>query len=221
MRALISAAILGATMLLGSTATVQAADEDTLRAGKRVYMTKTCLACHGRNGAKAIMSYPNLAGQNEKYLIEQLQLIQSGERTGSVDEATGHPFVQGMADIMHLLSEDDIKNVSVWLSEQPPAAPEVLDPAPSEDELKAGADAYKRLGCRSCHGKEGEKASNKAYPVIAGLDRDYLIRQMVDMRGKVRTGGKVKLMYGVIKRADDEQIAAIATWLSQIDRSGK
>jgi cytochrome c553 len=44
---------------------------------------------------------------------------------------------------------------------------------------------------------------------------------MVDMRGKVRTGGKVKLMYGVIKRADDEQIAAIATWLSQIDRSGK
>jgi len=221
MRALISAAILGATMLLGSTATVQAADEDTLRAGKRVYMTKTCLACHGRNGAKAIMSYPNLAGQNEKYLIEQLQLIQSGERTGSVDEATGHPFVQGMADIMHLLSEDDIKNVSVWLSEQTPAAPEVLDPAPSEDELKAGADAYKRLGCRSCHGKEGEKASNKAYPVIAGLDRDYLIRQMVDMRGKVRTGGKVKLMYGVIKRADDEQIAAIATWLSQIDRSGK
>lgn len=217
MRALISAIILGVAGMAGTTAS--AADEDTLRAGKRVYMTKTCLACHGRNGAKPIMSYPALAGQNEKYLIEQLELIKSGERTGSVDEATGHPYVQGMADIMHLLSEDDIKNVSAWLAEQTPAAPEVLDPAPSEDELAAGAKAYKRLGCRSCHGKEGEKASNKAYPIIAGLDRDYLIRQMIDMRDKVRTGGKVKLMYGVIKRADDEDIAAIATWLSQYDRT--
>ena len=217
MRALISAIILGVAGVAGSTAS--AADEDTMRAGKRVYMTKTCLACHGRNGAKPIMSYPALAGQNEKYLIEQLELIKSGERLGSVDPATGHPYVQGMADIMHLLSEDDIKNVSAWLTEQTPAAPEVLDPAPTEDELAAGAKAYKRLGCRSCHGKEGEKASNKAYPIIAGLDRDYLIRQMTDMREKVRTGGKVKLMYGVIKRADDEDIAAIATWLSQYDRT--
>ena len=217
MRALISAIILGAAGMAGSTAF--AADEDTMRAGKRVYMTKTCLACHGRNGAKPIMSYPALAGQNEKYLIEQLELIKSGERTGSVDPATGHPYIQGMADIMHLLSEEDIKNVSAWLTEQTPAAPEVLDPAPTEDELADGAKAYKRLGCRSCHGKEGEKATNKAYPIIAGLDRDYLIRQMTDMREKVRTGGKVKLMYGVIKRADDEDIAAIATWLSQYDRT--
>ena len=217
MRALISAIILGVAGVAGTTAS--ATDEDTLRAGKRVYMTKSCLACHGRGGAKPIQTYPAIAGQNEKYLIEQLELIKSGERTGSVDPATGHPFVQGMADIMHLIDEDDIKNVSAWLAEQPPAAPEVLDPAPTEDELAAGAKAYKRLGCRSCHGKEGEKATNKAYPIIAGLDRDYLIRQMTDMREKVRTGGKVKLMYGVIKRADDDDIAAIATWLSQYDRT--
>lgn len=214
MRAILTALILGAATFIAMP--VQA---DEIKDGKRVYMTKTCLACHGRNGARAIMTFPVLAGQNEKYLLEQLTDIKSGERLGSVDPDTGHAYVQGMADIMHLLSEDDLKNVVAYLSEQKPAKPEVLDPAPTEDELKLGAKTYKKLGCRSCHGKEGEKASNKAYPIIAGLDRDYLIRQMTELRDKVRTNGKSKLMFGVIKRADDEDITAMATWLSQIDRN--
>lgn len=216
MRSLLCAFIVSAAAVTGTTA-FAASDEE--KAGKRVYMTKTCLACHGRNGAKAIMSYPVLAGQNEKYLVEQLEIIKSGERVGSTDPATGHPYVQGMADIMHLLNEDDIKNVSKYLAAQTPAEPEVLDPAPSDDVLEAGKKAYKKLGCKSCHGKEGEKASNKAYPIIAGLDRDYLARQMYDMREKTRVGGKAKLMYGVIKRAKDDQIEAMATWLSQVDRT--
>lgn len=214
MRAILTALILGA-----ATVTAMPVQADEIKDGKRVYMTKTCMACHGRNGARAIMTFPVLAGQNEKYLLAQLKDIKSGERLGSVDPDTGHAYVQGMADIMHLLSDDDLKNVVAYLSEQKPARPEVLDPAPTEDELKVGAKVYKKLGCRSCHGKEGEKATNKAYPIIAGLDRSYLVRQMTELRDKVRTNGKSKLMFGVIKRADDEDIAAMATWLSQIDRN--
>lgn len=218
MRALLSALILG---IAGTVAAPALAGDDALKAGKRVFMTKTCLACHGRNGAKPIMSYPALAGQNEKYLISQLEIIKEGGRVGTIDEATGHPYIKGMADIMHLLSKDDIKNVAKFLAAQAPAAPEVLDPAPDEATLDAGAKAYKKLGCKSCHGKDGTKASNKAYPIIAALDRDYLIRQMTEMREKVRTTGKAKLMFGVIKRASDDDIAAIATWLSQNERPSK
>lgn len=214
MRAILTALILGVASIIAMPA-----QADEIKDGKRVYMTKTCLACHGRNGARAIMSFPVLAGQNEKYLLAQLKAIKSGERMGGADPDTGHAYVQGMADIMHLLSEDDMKNVVAYLAIQPPAPIEVLDPAPTEDELAAGAKIYKKLGCRSCHGKEGEKTSNKIYPIIAGLDRTYLVRQMTEMRDKVRTGGKVKLMFGVIKRADDDDIAAMATWLSQIDRN--
>ena len=214
MRVILSALILGSMAMMAVPANADAA-----RDGKRVYMTKTCLACHGRNGARPVLSYPALAGQNEAYLIAQLEAIKSGERTGSVDETTGHLFIQGMADIMHLIDEDDIKNVAAYLADLPPAKPEVLDPAPTEDELAAGAKLYKRLGCRSCHGKEGERGTKPIYPIIAGLDRDYLIRQMVNIRDKVRTSGKARLMFGVIKRADDDDIAAMATWLSQIDHS--
>ena len=30
--------------------------------GKQLYLTRTCVACHGKNGAKAIQNYPHLAG---------------------------------------------------------------------------------------------------------------------------------------------------------------
>jgi len=216
MRSALTALILGTAVLSAAPAF-----SDAIADGKRVYMTKTCMACHGRNGAKPISTYPALAGQNEKYLLTQLEVIKSGDRTGTVDPETGHTFVQGMADIMHLLSDEDLKNVVAYLAEQPPAKPEVLDPAPTEDELAAGAKIYKKLGCRSCHGKEGDKPSNKAYPFIAGMDREYLIRAMTEIRDKTRTTGKSKMMFGTIKRADDDQIAAIATWLSQIDRNAE
>lgn len=218
MRALLSAVILG---MAGTLAAPAFAGDDALKAGKRVYMTKTCLACHGRNGAKPIMSYPALAGQNEKYLVSQLEIIQEGGRVGTPDPATGHPYITGMANIMHLLTEDDIKNVAKYLAAQPAAAPEVLEPAADEALLETGAKRYKKLGCKACHGKDGTKATNKAYPIIAALDRDYLVRQMTEMRDKVRTSGKSKLMFGVIKRADDADIQAIATWLSQVERPSK
>ncbi|WP_457645277.1 c-type cytochrome [Profundibacter sp.] len=216
MRSVLTALILGSAFLSAAPAF-----SDAVKDGHRVFMTKSCMACHGRNGAKPIATYPALAGQNAKYLLTQLKAIKSGDRTGTVDPETGHTYVQGMADIMHLLSDDDMKNVVAYLAEQDPAKPEILDPAPTEDELAAGAKLYKKLGCRSCHGKEGSKPSNKAYPFVAGLDRDYLVRAMTEIRDKVRTSGKSKMMFGTIKRADDDQIAAIATWLSQIDRNAE
>ena len=212
---------LAALIGLAAAAGAEAADEAQLKAGKGVYMTKTCLACHGRGGAQPVLSYPMLAGQSADYIIDQMEAIRDGERIGTVDETTGHPFVQGMVDIMHLVTEDDIENVAVWLSEQPAAAPKPLDPAPDPDLLAAGEKAFKQLGCRSCHGDDGSKPTNKKYPFISGMNPEYATRAMTEIRDKVRTSGQSKLMWGTIKKADDEEIEAIATWLATIDRSGK
>ncbi|SMH47245.1 cytochrome c [Maritimibacter sp. HL-12] len=211
---------LAALMALAASAATAASDEE-LRAGKGVYMTKTCLACHGREGAKPVLSYPMLAGQNEAYLIEQMEVIRDGERVGTTDPATGHPYVTGMVDIMHLLSEDDINNVSAWLASLPAAPPKPLDPAPSAELLEAGEKAYRQLGCRSCHGPDGSRPSNKRYPFISGMNPEYAARAMTEIRDKVRTSGQSKLMFGTIRKADDEEILAMATWLATIDRSEK
>lgn len=217
---LLKTTALAGLMALAALASANAASEEELKAGKRVYMTKTCLACHGRGGAKPVLSYPMLAGQSEDYIVDQMEAIRDGERVGSVDESTGHPFVQGMVDIMHLVTEEDIKHVAAWLADQPAAPPKPLDPASDPALLEAGEKAYKQLGCRSCHGPDGSKPTNKRYPFISGMNPEYAIRAMTEIRDKVRTSGQAKLMFGTIKKADDEEIEAIATWLATIDRSG-
>ncbi|MCV6600849.1 MAG: c-type cytochrome [Cohaesibacter sp.] len=187
----------------------------------KIYRTKSCMACHGRNGARAIRDYPNLAGQNAKYLKQQMLDIQSGARVAGIEEETGHPRTKGMADIMHLVNKDEIKGLADWLSDLPPAKLRPPEEPVTEEQIAAGKKAYKKLGCKACHGKDGTKASNKAYPIIAGQKKAYLIHQMTDMRDKIRVNAKSKLMYGVIKRAKDEQIVAIADFLSSIQRKTK
>lgn len=194
---------------------------DDIAEGEEIYKTKTCVACHGPKGARAIQTYPATAGQNEKYILTQLQDIKSGKRIASTDPATGHPYTEGMAAIMHLLVDDDMKKLAKYLSAQAPGKPKPLDPPPSPDDLAAGAAKFKQLGCVACHGVDGMKTTVATYPIVAGLQRDYLVRQMTDMRDGVRVNGQSKLMLGVIKKADDAAIAAIATYLSQIDRSAK
>lgn len=206
-----------AGLILIGAGSVQAEDPVD---GKAIYRTRTCMACHGPKGAKPIQSYPAVAGQNEKYVLQQILDIRDGKRVGSMDE-TNHPRTQGMADILHILSEPEIKAVAKYVSEQQPGPPKPLDPPPSPDELAAGQAAYKKLGCITCHGADGKKTNSPAYPILAGLHRDYLTRQMTEMRDGQRAGGQSKLMLNFIKKADDAAILSIATYLSQIDRSAK
>ena len=77
----------------------------------------------------------------EKYLLNQLKDIKAGKRVGTIDETTGHPFVQGMTDIMHLVDETDLKNVAKYLAEQKPGAPKALDPPPAPEEIAASVEA--------------------------------------------------------------------------------
>lgn len=70
-----------------------------------------CAACHGQNGMAAIPMYPNLAGQNETYLVNALKAYRSKERNG------------GNAVIMQAqaaaLSDDDIANLAAYYASLP------------------------------------------------------------------------------------------------------
>lgn len=205
---------------LALTATTAAALAEDAVDGQKVFRTRTCMACHGSKGAKPIQTFPALAGQNEKYIYQQVIDIRDGKRVGSVDE-TGHPRTEGMAAILHILNDEEIKAVAKYASTQTPAAPKPLDPAPSADDLAAGQTSYKKFGCVTCHGVDAKKSNSPIYPILGGLNRDYLIRQMTELRDGKRTNGQSKMMMPFIKKADDAAIASIATWLSQVDRSAK
>jgi len=65
-----------------------------------------CASCHGADGMALLPVYPNLAGQNEEYLVSALQAYRSKERRG------------GNAALMHAmaanLSDDDIANLAAY-----------------------------------------------------------------------------------------------------------
>lgn len=96
--------VAGTAIVAASFATPALAD------GKALYMEKTCIACHGKDGKKPLTpEYPKLAGQNAKYAEKQMQDIKSGARANGNSAA--------MKGVMHLVSDEEIKQLAKYLSE--------------------------------------------------------------------------------------------------------
>lgn len=93
---LISAGLLA----LASSATLLAGD---IEAGKT--KSAVCAACHGPAGISPMDLWPNLAGQKEGYLAQQLKAFREGTRT----EPTMSPMAAN-------LSDEDIADLAAYYS---------------------------------------------------------------------------------------------------------
>lgn len=77
--------------------------------GKALYMTKTCVACHGKEGMKPIMkTYPFLAGQEKTYLLTQMKDIGSKVRANGMSDS--------MQPVMHLVNDKEKAQIADYLS---------------------------------------------------------------------------------------------------------
>ena len=63
----------------------------------------TCAGCHGTAGISKNPMWPNLAGQQQGYLVKQLKAFRDGSRTD--------PMMTPMAKP---LSDEDIANLAAW-----------------------------------------------------------------------------------------------------------
>lgn len=64
-----------------------------------------CQTCHGLDGLSKIPGAPNIAGQPEPYLVEQLQAYKSGARKNEM-----------MSIVVPALSDADIENLAAYYS---------------------------------------------------------------------------------------------------------
>ena len=74
-----------------------------IKAGREA--AEKCAICHGFDGRGKIAEAPNIAGQNERYLIEQLSAFKTGDRKNEM-----------MSIVIQQLSPDDIENLAAYYS---------------------------------------------------------------------------------------------------------
>jgi len=68
-------------------------------------LAEKCQTCHGLDGLSKIVEAPNIAGQNEQYLVKQLNAFKSGERQNEM-----------MSLVAPTLSDKDIEDLASYYS---------------------------------------------------------------------------------------------------------
>lgn len=166
----------------------------------------TCTACHGATGVSAVPTYPNLAGQGERYLIKQIKEIKSGVRR--VPEMA--PFTGG-------LSDKDIEDISAFYASQP-APKGAADPAMVElgERLYRFGDLKKAIpSCASCHSPTGKGNFLAGFPQISGQHPTYTAKQLKDFREGVRVNdGDSKIMRMIAEKLSNKEVEALSSYIS-------
>jgi cytochrome c oxidase subunit 2 len=162
--------------LLVSAAPIAAQDAE---AGKALY--GPCAACHGpAGGGNKDLNAPAIAGQEQWYLIRQLQNFKSGVRGTQSQDAYG----MQMAPMAQTLATDaDIANVAAYVASLKPAA--VTHDGGGD--AAAGQALY--ATCAACHGPNGQGMESMNAPNLTLQQDWYVVRQLMNFKSGVRGAG--------------------------------
>src|SRR5215510_13510676 len=186
--------VLAAGSVMLGCAMAHAAD---VAAGKA--KAEVCAACHGDNGISQMENIPSLAGQLDQYTQWQLVYFRAGSRKN-----------EQMQPIVEELSNEDIRNLGAYFASlEPPKAPK---PDDNPDLSEKGAQAAAGRRCASCH--TDTYAGTKAVARIAGQREEYLVKALREYKTGVRAGGAMAAMADVAYPLSEEEIEALAHYLS-------
>ncbi|MBI5496695.1 MAG: c-type cytochrome [Deltaproteobacteria bacterium] len=94
------------------TLVIQPPDPALVERGAKLFVDRTCLACHGKDAKTPIMpTYPKVAGQNAAYAEQQMRDIKAGVRANGQTAA--------MKGIMPLVDDKEIPALAAYLSTLP------------------------------------------------------------------------------------------------------
>ncbi len=143
--------------------------------GQKIAAAKGCLACHGANGIATRPAIPNLAGQNEFYLVKEIKDFQSAPPASGADVGATERHDRIMREKGRELSDDDVWNLASYFASLPPAC---LAKSPAPAAIRA---PNKAATCIECHGLQGQPIFPDV-PVIAGQNQAYLETQLRQFR---------------------------------------
>ena len=164
-----------------------------------------CVACHGADGNSAIAANPILAGQGPAYIFKQLTEFKSAVRKNDI-----------MAGMASTLSEDDMKSVALYFSQQKPKPS-----AATDEKLVAAGQSLWRKGdfergvpaCAGCHGPTGAGIPAQ-YPRLSGQYAEYTSTQLKNFRIEERSNDPARVMRTIADKLSDKQIKAVADYIA-------
>jgi cytochrome c553 len=162
---------------------------------------EVCAGCHGENGISQTENIPSLAGQQDQFIQWQLVFFRSGARKN-----------EQMQPIAEQTTNDDIRNLGAYFASLAP--PKGSTPDDNPDLSKKGAQAAAGRRCASCHADTF--AGTKAVARLAGQREEYLVKALHDYKSGVRSGGAGAAMADVAYPLSDEEITALAHYLSHL-----
>ena len=179
-------------------------------ANKGSQLVESCAACHGADGNSISTDWPKLAGQNQKYLYEQLKYFRDGERM--------NVLMMGVTPYLQTLNDQDLLDIAAFYSNYNTT----VGQAKNDEELLALGTQLYRFGnmkeqipsCTSCHGVYGQGNSLAGYPSIAGQQVGYLTSTLKAYRSKERNAGESSLvMQSIAENLTDYEIEALANYM--------
>ena len=179
-------------------------------------LTVTCAACHGEDGNSLAPTFPKLAGQNEKYLIKQINDIKHKRRPV--------PTMIGQVDN---LNDQQIADIAAYYASQAqtPGRAEEADLELGAQVYRAGVSETGVAACIACHGARGVGNAPAGWPRLAGQHKDYIAQQLrrwrtgaentLEENPEGRTNdGDSRIMRDVAYRMTDREIDAVANFIA-------
>jgi len=165
--------------------------------------SQVCAGCHGEDGNATIPIFPKLAGQHASYLVKQLQEFRSGKRPE-----------QTMNAMAESLSDEDIADISAYFGSFK-IRYETVDKSPLGEKVYRTGNAGTRVpACIGCHGPNGSGNPLAVYPHLAGQYSAFLVKALNDYKSGERNNDKNQIMRDVATRMSEEEIAAVADYIS-------
>ena len=173
-----------------------------IAAGSKKYEA-VCASCHGADGNSAAPENPKLAGQHPEYLVKQLVEFKSGKRKNAI-----------MAGFAATLTDEDMRNIAAWASQQKPKPGFAKDKAlvaAGERIYKGGIADRNIAACAGCHSPSGAGMPSQ-YPRLSGQHADYIASSLKAYRDGSRANNAV--MTGVAAKMNDREIKAVADYIA-------
>ena len=223
MKVMSSKFVLQAALLaIFSVAVARADDADTSAHSKRPPYSREalqskieyCQTCHGPSGegARGSLPIPRLAGQQIKYLENQLRNFIVHRRQSNV-----------MSNAVNGMSPAEISALATYFSE---LNPKPVGGAPREA-VATGKKIYEEglpetnvPACMSCHGPEAK--GNGEFPRLAGQLNDYISKKLTNWEKEWGQDPAVPdksaaIMKPVAHILTDAQVTAVAAYLSYLE----